>query len=147
MPSLRSILRTPIPGLRQRKPRVRRAPWIVRHCPERMRPWAEDILLILGYATFHVLMMTALAAIIFFPLLFAHMSHPARPVVTAPLHLLREHFSHDVAFNIYLFSCFFIWATLLYACGVADYLSRETLRRKYDKAAQLPSESPSRTET
>ena len=100
-----------------------------------MRPWAENIFVIVGFAAYHVLMMTALAAIILFPLVLAHMVHPGRPVITAPLHWLREHFSHDVAFDIYLFICFTIWAILFYAWGVADYLSRETLRRTYEKVA------------
>jgi hypothetical protein len=135
MPSLLSIFRTPIPGLKRRKPRVRKAPWIVRHCPERVRPMAEDIFLIAGCAAFCVLMMTALAAIIFFPLLLAHIIYPSRPINTAPIHLLREHFSHGVAFNIYLFGCFIIWAVLFYAWRVFDYLCKEALKRKNDNAA------------
>jgi hypothetical protein len=135
MMSLHTILRTPIPGLKRRKPRVRRAPWILRVCPQRIRPYVEFILVFVGYAAIAVLLFTALYAIILIPLLMAHILHPDRPIATAPIHWLRQHFSHDVAFDIYLGICFLVWAILVYAWKVFDYLWREAVRRKYENVA------------
>ena len=133
--SLHTILRTPIPGLKRRKPRVRRTPWILRVCPQRVRPDIEFILVLVGFVAGWVLMITALYAIVLIPLLFAHILHPDRQIATAPIHWLRQHFSHDVAFDIYLGICFWIWATLFYAWRVFDYVTREAARRTNDNVA------------
>ena len=132
---LHTILRTPIPGLTCRKPRVRRAPWILRVCPQRIRPYVEFILVFVGYAAIAVLWFTAVYAIILTPLLMAHILHPDMPIATAPIHWLRQHFSRDVAFDIYLGICLLVWAILVYAWKVFDYLWREAVRRKYEKMA------------
>jgi len=135
MMSLHTLLRTPIPCLKRRKPRVRRAPWILRLCPQRMRPLVEFLFVFIGYAALAILLFTALYAIILIPLLMAHILHPDRPIATAPIHWLRQHFSHDVAFDIYLGICFLIWAILVYAWKVFDYLWREAVRRKAEDVA------------
>ena len=107
----------------------------MRHCPERIRPEVEFIFVIVGYWAIHVLMGAALFFIILVPLLLACIKHPDRPIFTAPIHFLREHFSHDVAFNIYLGICFLIWAVLFYAWMVFDYVCKEASKRKDDNVA------------
>ena len=130
MPSLLSILKTPIPGLKRRRPRVRNAPWILRRCPERLRPAAKLIFIFLGFWSVSILFYAALAAIVFLPLCVAHLMHPARPLATAPIHQLRDHFSHDTAFRLYLGICGFIFFVLVYASKVFDYLRVEGSRKE-----------------
>jgi len=135
MHSHRFNLNVRIPGFRQRRPRVKQAPWVLRHCPDRLRPMAEYVFFIVGFMAGFALIQAALWAMIFVPLLTSRLMHPARPIMTAPIRWLREHFSHDVAFNLYLSLCVFLWAGLFYAWRVFEYLSTEASKRKDANAA------------
>lgn len=106
----------------------------MRVCPQRVRPYVEFLLVFVGYAAIAAILFIALDAIILIPLLMAHILHPNRPFETAPIHWLRQHFSHEVAFDIYLGICLIAWAILVYAWKVFDYLWREAVRRKYENA-------------
>jgi multidrug efflux pump subunit AcrB len=90
----------------------------------------EGILFFVGLAAHIILSLIALYALIFVPLLMAHLFHPDRKLAIAPSHWLRMHFSEDMAFQMYLIICCAIWAVLMYAEKVSNYIYKEAIARK-----------------
>lgn len=100
MHSLSEILKTPIriPGIK-RGPRVKRAPWVLRHCPESKRGVVVWVFTFAGLVAKLIFFTAALVGIFFIPLLLA-VQHPDAPVAI-PIRWVRAHFSHDTAALIY----------------------------------------------
>jgi hypothetical protein len=119
--SLWTILKTPIPGLK-RRPRVKRAPWVLRHCPESKRGVAVLLFTFAGLFAHIILYLAAIIGIFLIPL-FLTAQHPDAPVAV-PMRWLHQHFSHDTVFFIYSV----IWGAvvfgLTYATKVFDYICK-----------------------
>jgi hypothetical protein len=127
MRSMSEILkiRICIPGLKPR-PREKRAPWVLRHCPESRRDVAEMVFIFAGLFAKLILFAAGLIGIFLIPLFLAA-QHPDAPVAV-PIKWLRAHFSHDRAFLVYTLIWGFIVGILIYATIVFDYL-REHRKR------------------
>lgn len=121
MRSFWSILNTPIPGLK-RRPQAKRAPWILRHCPESKQGVAVFILTFAGLIAHIILYVAGVMGIFLIPL-FLTAQHPDAPVAV-PIHWLRQHFSHDTAFFIYTVIWGVIIFSLTYATKIFDYLCK-----------------------
>ena len=121
MRSLRSILNTPIriPGLKPR-PKLRRAPWVLRNCPESKRRVVVLVFMFAGLIA-HMLFFVAGLLGIFLTPLFLAAQHPDAPIAV-PIRWLRAHFSHDTAMLIYAIVALGIAGILTYAIVVFDYL-------------------------
>ncbi len=125
MRSLPSILSMRI-GIK-RRPRVKRAPWVLRHCPESKRSFAVLVFTLAGLIAKLIFYMAGLMGILFIPLLLAA-QHPDAPVAI-PIRWLRAHFSHDTAAFIYVAIWGVIVYVLTYAITVFDYLSEHRRSR------------------
>jgi hypothetical protein len=135
MRSFSEILKTSIPGLKRRSPRVRRVPWILRQWPASKYPTVKWVYCFIGLIAYQILLCLAFFAILFIPLFLAHLTHPDRPFKTAPIHWLRDHFSHDVAFDIYVCVCSVIWFVLFYASMIFDYFGKAGAKQRHDDVA------------
>lgn len=119
MRSLWSILNTRIPGLK-RRPRIIRVPWVLRHCPDSKRRVALLVFTFAGLIAHIIFFVAGLAGIFLIPLLLT-VQHPDAPVAI-PIRWLRECFSHDTAFFIYVVIWGVIVYILIYTMKVFDYL-------------------------
>ena len=135
MSKLLTILKTPIAGLKQRQ-RVKRAPWVLRHCPESRRGVAELVFTLAGLVAKLIFFVAALIGMFLIPL-FAAAQHPDAPVAV-PIQWLRTHFSHETAAFIYTVIWGVVVGILTYATIVFDYLREQ---RKGSDGASEPDKS------
>jgi len=136
MSKLLTILKTPIPGLK-RRPRLKQAPWVLRHCPENKRHVAVPLFLLVGLVAHIILYVAGIMGIFLIPF-FLILQHPHAPIADA-FRWLREHFSHDTVF----FICIAIWGVIVfgltYATKVSDYISKHPTG---SDETQKPDKSP-----
>jgi hypothetical protein len=137
MRSLSEILKTPIriPGIKPR-PRVKRAPWVLRHCPESKRIIVEKVFILAGLVAKLIFFVTGLMGIFIAPLLLAA-EHPDAPVAI-PIRWLRAHFSRDTGVFIYTVIWGIVAGVLTYAIIVFDYVLQHRKR---------PDETPERSKS
>ncbi|MGO8764271.1 MAG: hypothetical protein ACLQSR_03940 [Limisphaerales bacterium] len=100
--------------------RVKRAPWVLRHCPESKRDVAVLIFTFTGLVAKLIFFVAGLIGIYLIPFLLA-VQHPNTPVAF-PIQWLRAHFSDDAAAFIYTVIWGIIVGLLTYATIVFDYL-------------------------
>jgi hypothetical protein len=129
MGSLRSILNTQIriPGIKPR-PKEKRVPWVLRHCPESKRRYVVTFFTFAGLIAHMIFYVAGLFGIILIPLFLAAI-HPDAPIA-APMRWLRAHFSHDMAVFVYVFVSLGVALILTYVIGVFDYLRCEASEKK-----------------
>jgi hypothetical protein len=123
-----SILNAPIPGLK-RGPRRKRAPWVLRNCPDSKRRAATLVFTFAGLIAHLIFFVAGSLGILLLPLIVAA-QHPDAPVA-APIRWLRESFSHDTALFIYAVIWGVVLSVLVYAMKVFDYLCDQ--RRSSDE--------------
>jgi hypothetical protein len=133
MRSLRTILNTPIriPGLKPR-PKVKRAPWVLRHCPEGQRRIVVLVLTFAGLIAHMVFFVAGALGIILMPLFLA-VRHPEAPIAF-PLRWLRAHFSAGTTLLIYAFVTLAIVGLLTYLIIVFDYLRHDASDKQKQNA-------------
>jgi len=121
MRSLSEILKTPIriPGIKQR-PRIKRAPWVLRHCPDSKRGIVVWVFTFAGLLAKLFFFVAGLIGIYCIPLLLVA-QHPDAPVAI-PIRWLRAHCSHDTAALIYTVVWGVIVGILTYIIIVFDYM-------------------------
>jgi hypothetical protein len=124
MSALLKFLKSPIrmPGIKPR-PKVKRAPWVLRIWPENKRNAAVWFFTFAGFIAHSILLLASMVGILFLPLIVAQ-SHPDAPIA-APVRWLRANFSKDVATIIYVVISFSVFVILNYTTMVFDYLCRE----------------------
>jgi hypothetical protein len=135
MRSLRTILNTPIriPGLKPH-PKVKRAPWVLRRCPENKRKVAVLLFSFAGAMALLVVLMVGLMGIVLAPLLVAA-QHPDAPIAF-PVRWLISHFSRDTAILIYAIISVAVAWLVVYLIIVFDYLRYDASERQKRDAAQ-----------
>jgi hypothetical protein len=116
-----------IPGYRGH-PRVKRAPWVLRHCPESQRGLAIRVFIFIGGIAYAILFFAAFLFIALTPLLIAS-DYPDAPIAM-PIRWLRSHFSHDTAWMIYGLVSLSITLILVYATIVYDYIRHDASEKQ-----------------
>lgn len=112
--------------------RTKRAPWVLRHCPESQRVLAVRFFTFAGGIAYLILVFAAFLFIAVAPLLLAS-DHPNTPIAV-PLNWLRSHFSRDWALFIYGLFPLSIIFILIYAIIVFDYIRHDTSeKQRHDK--------------
>jgi hypothetical protein len=111
-----------IPGFKGRS-RAKRAPWVLRHCPESQRGLAVRLFSFTGGIAYMILFFAAFLFIAQTPLLVAA-AHPDS-LIGVPIRWLRAHFSHDSSLFIYGLVPLSITFILVYAIIVFDYIRHD----------------------
>lgn len=120
-----------IPGYMGRS-RAKRAPWVLRHCPESQRGIAIKFFSFIGGIAYMILFFAAFLFIGLTPLFLAA-ENPDKPIAI-PIRWLRAHFSHDWAQFIYALVPMSITFTLIYAIIVFDYIRHDASDKQRDDA-------------
>jgi hypothetical protein len=121
-----------IPGFKGR-PRAKRAPWVLRHCPESQRGLAVRFFTFTGGISYLILFFAAFLFIAQTPLLIAA-AHPDSPIAV-PIRWLRAHFSHGSSLFIYGLVPLSITFILVYVIIVFDYIRHDASdKQKRDDA-------------
>jgi hypothetical protein len=119
MRSISSLLRMKIPFLGGRR-REKKAPWVLRRCPEGMRPIVVPMLNLLGLLA-HVLFFAGGMLTIYLAPLFLAVTQPDA-AIARPVQWLQAHLSEHAFLNVYLLIQSGVVAVLAYGTIVYDYL-------------------------
>ena len=110
---------------------MKRAPWVLRHCPENKRDAAVMVFTFAGLIAHIIFFAAGFLGILLIPLLLAA-QYPDAPVA-APMRWLRAHFSRDTAIFVYVVVACGVAGGLNYAIIVLDYLRYDASERQKGK--------------